>query len=433
MITFKAVVLKHQKRQDGTFNVKVRVTFRGQSKYIATNIVCGQSDLTRTCKIKNGTIQTRCDELIADMRRAVADLSSLEMEYRDIEYVVAKIRESHKKGDFRLDFFQFGEEYILTKSESTRRAYSCALNTFERFLGKRSIDINQITKTMLVEFMAAVDQEKKMYYDRSKGVTVEGKSEKIAKGASTRHVMKLAHIYNAAKDKYNDEDSDLIFIPRSPFAGLKLTFPKTENQQKPLTPELMQEIISYQTQDPSLRKALDMFVLSFLLMGANLADLHEAKVFDGNVWIYNRKKTRSRRDDNAEMRVEVPDQAAKYVAGLKTGRRSKYWLSSLHEYSSDAEDMTRFVNKELKRWCKINKGSENLIKWQKLYNEEYFTFYASRKTWATVARRAKIEKAIVDECIAHKGDYAMTDIYAERNWTQINEANRKVIDLFVWD
>lgn len=433
MITFKPVVLQHQKRQDGTFNVKVRVTFRGKSKYIATNIVCSPADLTRSCKIKNGTIQTRCNEIVGDMRKAVADLSSLELEYKDIDYIVAKIKESHKKGDFRLDFFQFGEEYIKTKTESTRRAYSCALNTFERFLGKRSIDINQITKTMLVEFMAVVDQEKKMHFDRSKGMLVEGKTEKISKGASTRHVMKLAHIFNAAKDKYNDEDSDLIFIPRSPFAGLKLTFPKTENEQKPLTPELMQEIISYKTEDRSIRKALDMFVLSFLLMGANLADLHEAKVFEGNVWIYNRKKTRGRRNDNAEMRVQIPEQAGKYVAGLKTGRRSSYWLPALHEYSSNAEDMTRFVNKELKRWCRINKDSENLIKWQKLYNEEYFTFYASRKTWATTARRAKIEKSLVDECIAHKGDFAMTDIYAERNWTQINEANSKVIAMFVWD
>ena len=154
---------------------------------------------------------------------------------------------------------------------------------------------------------------------------------------------------------------------------------------------------------------------------------------EGNVWIYNRKKTRGRRNDNAEMRVQIPEQAGKYVAGLKTGRRSSYWLPALHEYSSNAEDMTRFVNKELKRWCRINKDSENLIKWQKLYNEEYFTFYASRKTWATTARRAKIEKSLVDECIAHKGDFAMTDIYAERNWTQINEANSKVIAMFVWD
>lgn len=433
MITFKPVVLQHQRRQDGTFNVKIRVTFKGKSKYIPTSVICTAADLTRSCKIKNGTIQTRCNEIVGDMRRAVSGISTLELEYKDIEYVVAKIKESNKKGDFRLDFFKFGSEYILTKTPSTRRAYSCALNTFERFLGKRSIDINQITKTMLVDFMAVVDQEKKMHYDREKGMLVEGKTEKISKGASTRHVMKLAHIYNAAKEKYNDEDSDLILIPRSPFTGLKLTFPKTENEQKPLTHELMQELISYKTDDPSIRKALDMFILSFCLMGANLADLHEAPLFAGNVWIYNRKKTRDRRYDNAEMRVVVPDQAAKYVAGLKTGRRSKYWLSALHEYSSDAENMTRFVNKELKRWCKINKDSENLVAWKKLYNEEYFTFYASRKTWATTARRSKIEKALVDECIAHKGDYAMTDIYAERNWDQINEANSKVLDQFVWD
>lgn len=33
----------------------------------------------------------------------------------------------------------------------------------------------------------------------------------------------------------------------------------------------------------------------------------------------------------------------------------------------------------------------------------------------------------MDECLCHKGDFALTDIYAERAWGLMTEANAKVI------
>ena len=41
-----------------------------------------------------------------------------------------------------------------------------------------------------------------------------------------------------------------------------------------------------------------------------------------------------------------------------------------------------------------------------------------------------MEKATIDECLAHVGDFAITDIYAERSWELMAAANRKVLDLF---
>ena len=38
MATFKAEVYKHQKRSDGTWNVKIRVTHNRQKKYLSTPI-----------------------------------------------------------------------------------------------------------------------------------------------------------------------------------------------------------------------------------------------------------------------------------------------------------------------------------------------------------------------------------------------------------
>ena len=41
MATVKIVILKHQKRDDGTWNVKIRITHERQSSYIATSHYVG--------------------------------------------------------------------------------------------------------------------------------------------------------------------------------------------------------------------------------------------------------------------------------------------------------------------------------------------------------------------------------------------------------
>ena len=81
---------------------------------------------------------------------------------------------------------------------------------------------------------------------------------------------------------------------------------------------------------------------------------------------------------------------------------------------------TAKVNKGLKRWCEDERIP-------------VFTFGAIRHSWATIARyKAKVEKATVDECLCHIGDYRVTDIYLERDWALLDDANRKVLELFRW-
>ena len=76
--------------------------------------------------------------------------------------------------------------------------------------------------------------------------------------------------------------------------------------------------------------------------------------------------------------------------------------------------------------CKLNG------KWAQEQGLPGFTFYAARHTWATLARKAGVEKATVDECLGHVGDYDLADIYAERSWELLAAANRKVLALFEW-
>ena len=105
------------------------------------------------------------------------------------------------------------------------------MNALERFLGRRTLDINDITRTMLLEFVEFVDNEPKIHYNWITKESVPTNKERLNKGASSRHLMKLQHLFNAAKDRYNDEDCNRILIPKSPFDKIPKVFPAPQGQK----------------------------------------------------------------------------------------------------------------------------------------------------------------------------------------------------------
>ena len=419
-VTFKPVVVQGAKRRDGTWAVYIRVTFRGEYRRIPTTMAATAADLTRTGRIKNADILDRCGELAAQMRDALRDVTFFELETWDVDRVVGRIRERLGVQAFRLDFFAWADKYLDCKTPSTRRTYDQALGALSRFLGRRQLDVNEITRAMLLEFVEYVNAEPKMHTGRPGEWGETGKA-KIPGAAAARHVRKLGHIYRAAKDRYNDEDAGKIVIPRSPFDSLRLPVPAPSGGQRSIGAEAMQRAILAQSADDRERIALDVFVLSFCLMGTNLADLWAAGDPGGDVWEYHRQKTEKRRADGAFMRVMVPNTAAPFIARLREGnaQSGRFWLPALRRIATTKDICTTKVNQLLRRWAE-REGLPG------------FTFYAARHTWATLARRAGVEKATVDECLGHVGDYRVTDIYAERSWDLLAEANAKVLALFRW-
>lgn len=418
MITINPLVLLSHRRRDGTYLVYIRVYYAGKSRRIPTGIVCRSEDLTRSGRIKSRAVLDAAEIVMKKMRDAVDTLSPGELAGKDVDWVADRIKNADRVDAFALDFFDFADALVASKSPGARGQYITALNAFAAFLGRRRMDVNDITRSVLLDFLAWLST-KPVSFD-SPALSPSGRT-RIPNGAESRDMAKLAHIYERAKERYNDEDSGVIVIPRSPFRGLIPKHPPSRGQ-KSLGVELMQRIIDARHPVRKVQDCLDAFVVSFATMGANLADLYDAQsvnvLRDGTVWHYWRRKTRTRRADSAEMRVTVPEEISGRIARLQDGPDG-WWLPSLHRMSSNGLYITDQVNRGLARWC----ADEGV---------PVFTFYAARHTWATLARRAGVEKATIDECLCHIGDFRLTDIYAERSWDLLDGANRRVLDLFAW-
>lgn len=418
MITYKAIIIQGGRRKDGTYPVKIRVTFKGVSRRLPTTLVATDADLTRSGRIKNATILERAGELIARMRAAAEDLSPFTLEAWDVDRVVGYIRDRLAGEDFRLDFFAWGRAFIQGKGEGTRAGYVTALNAFGRFLGGGSIDINSISRSLLLDFQEWADKQGRVFYNYRKGEYQMTGRATTAGGNAGRWVSRLSHLFQAAKDRYNDEDAGRIVIPRSPFSNLPR--PRVQHQgQRPLTQEEMQRVIDSVPSHPVQRIARAAMLASFLTMGANMADLWAARHPIEGEWKYNRQKTAQRREDGAEVRVYLPDELRSVLRVLTGQCEGDWWLPALHRWRSSRIADTQ-VNKYLREWCEAE-------------GWEPFTFYAGRKTWATVARRLGVEKATIDEALGHVGEFRVADIYAERNWSLAAEAHRRVVAAFRWE
>lgn len=418
MATLKPMVRAHQRRSDGTWFVKIRLTHRRQVRWIPTNIVARQEDLTRSLNFRPGPVALKAAQLVAEMQRVLSDLSPFASEAMDVDEVLRYLKAEMGARDFRLNIFDHLETYLAwqKRSEGTQKNYREAFNALERFLGGRSLDVNDITAAMLREFVEFLNAEPKMRYG-GHGVVQSGTPKKRGLSAS-KYLAHISTVFRDAKARYNDEDAGVLVIPRDPFSRVRVE-KDLRGGQKPLPVEVVQAMIDDADGGRLLtleQLALDTFLLSFGLMGINVADLYELPQQEGEWLTYHRKKTRDRRPDRAEVRVLIRGELSDIIGRLKdgTGRR---WLRLYLRYNS-AETAT----------CCLNKG---LASWAKRRGVPVFTMYAARKTWATLARRST-DKGTVDEALGHVGDFRLLDIYAERDWSLAAAANARVFLLFRW-
>ena len=393
LVTVKAVVLPSARRADGTWNVKIRITFKRQSRWLPTPILVTQAQLTRSCNIKDATAAMNAERHVASIRASLAKIPPFWLDDKNVDDVVAWLRQDIASARFRLDFFAFGREVAARKGAGTAKVYASSLNAFARFLGRDTYDISELTRADIMDFVATLSPE-----------------------TAASYVSPLRAIYYEAKLRYNGEGEKEQLITGSPFSGFQMPKPQHRGQ-RPLTVAEMQRLISAHTDDVKERRALDWFVISFALMGMNYIDMYEAAPPKDGVLIYRRRKTRNSRADGALMHVRVPDCIAPFVERQRAAHGA-YWLRANREL--DEHQLANDINMRLKGWA-VREGLPP------------FTMYAARHTWATIGRSSEcgIPYPVIQDCLNHKAA-GLLDIYAERDWRTLDEANAKVLALFRW-
>lgn len=409
MATFKAEVYAHQKRSDGTYNIKIRVIHLKQKKHLSTPYYVYSEDLTRTFKIKNQHYIDQCDILVKQYRN-ICDRLGERIKTMSVEQIVEYINRGSQNDYFDLDFIAYGRAIVQEMHDAEHHgnalAYQNALNNLVKFVGRESVSVKEITVRFVKDWIKWI-QEQPARVNRSKGSR-----------AQSLYPSTIRAIHNRAKDEFNDEEMGLIRIPLSPFKKI----PKVEpSKKRALEVEQLRHLMELdyttilQPGNNRFNMAKDVFLLSFGLIGMNAVDLYSCDIFKKDRIIYQRTKTKNRRADKAEISIKVEPELKALFEKYRdpSGERVfgfYHWYSSVNAFS-----------------VALNKGLKSV---GNLLGVDDLEFYAARHTWATIAvNEADVDKFAVHTALNHVDEkMKVTDIYIKKSWAPIDKANRKVLD-----
>jgi integrase len=381
--------------------------------------------LTRSKKIKNQNVIDKCEDLIRKCREACNELG-YNITNVSIDKLVEMIK-AHIEGkkEFRLDFIEYAEKKTAEKPEGTAQIYKGMINAVKRYIKRETMDISEVNISFLKGFEKFLESE-----PNQQGINRKTDKTQTQKTSSGRKVSAylacVRAIHNVAKEEYNEEDIGLIRIPYSPFKNFKIkTQPLT--RKRALSPSAIQQIINlpYAPEKTGgkwsrFNLAKDCFLISFALVGMNSADIYSIDKEKGEIITYNRQKTTTRRHDKAEMKVKIEDCISQLIGKYKDADGKR--IFSFYRHYGDIKAFNKAINIGLKQIGK-QLGIEDL------------EFYAARHSWATIARSSAvgIDKYTVHEALNHSdSQMKITDIYIERDWSVIWEANQKVLSMFDW-
>lgn len=417
-VTVKAVLDEQYRKKDGTNFIRLRITYKRKIKYLKTQILVTDQDLKTVLKVDPKTGKTKeCKEvkqrtaaldqmqkLEVRMREKLAEIDPLDLDKMTVDEVAEYLQGKSTDGParFRLDFFEFSDEVIEAKQGHPKKFYRSAVNSFKTFLGKEKMDISELSSSLLRDYEQWLRDK---YGDNARSLSA--------------YTNCLSYIHGQACEKYNNEETGKIVI-NNPFRYYK-TPKQRPGKHRSVDKKLIQKMINMRGElDGRERFGVDVFLISFALMGMNSPDLFTcARPNKQGVIVYNRTKTRDRRNDEAELHVKLEDHT-KDLIGEYRAQNSDRAFDFYRRYSC-YENLTKAVNEGLKQFV------------QRIKYKGKLTLYSARHSWASIAYAIGVDKSVINDCLCHVDkDMKVTDIYINKDWRVLWKANEKVMKQFSW-
>jgi hypothetical protein len=410
MATVCAKIFKHHLKADGSYNVKIRIFHKNEKKYIDTEHYVTDKQLSKNMAIKDAFINRKVNLKIDEYRLAISSIGE------KLDFFSAEaLRDYLLNKNEEIDFIKFCDDHIsqLKKDnrDGTAANHTTVRNSLVDYFGREKISVLEITGSMLGSYERFLRSERtiKRINQLKKEVTI--KSNGIGDGGLYNYMRDLRTLFNAARERYNDQDLGIINIPHYPFAKYKVGSPPTTKKRN-ISIKLIAKIRDCKTKENSRAElAKELFMLSFYLCGINAVDLyHISKInIKKRRLEYNRCKTEGRRKDNAFISIKVIEEAVplleKYIEKL-----------SLRYATSKGFDGA------------LSQGMKHL---RTITDIPQITYYWARHSFANCARNdCRFSKDDIALALNHVDNgHQTTDIYIAKDWKIVDEVQFKVMKL----
>ena len=383
-------------KSDGGRNVMLRLVSGRTQKHIPIGVSLEKGDYR---VYPDGRIRVTNDEKYFSIEDTLADLTrkmnailkdSLGLTLSADDLYAAMTRKGG--GDVRaMNFFSFADDYLSKTEIKGKKNYVTMLNSLQRYnMGLRTLPFSSVTFSFLQGYSLSLKDKPR---------------------AQSLYLGALRHIYKQACLMYNDDDNT--YLSPTLFDRFKVPRQKPKGQRA-LPVDVLREFFSFPAETGREELARDCCMLSLCLMGTNSVDLYNARTYRDGKLIYERTKTRDRRSDSARIEIEVHDIIKTLFEKYRSTDGKHVFLFA--ERYADPQQFNRAINIGLKGIGK-RMGVDGL------------QFYQFRHSVASIARNElHYAKSDIDEMLNHVGGNRIADIYIKRDFSVINEINRRVIE-----
>lgn len=388
--------------------IKIGINKKGSSAYIPLKlwIFPSQWDAVRE-KIKdhpnknklNSYIDTRKTEVANIVMRLTADGELTKLTATQIKNKVLAVLEP--KDVEPNAFLPRMEAYAATRdAQSTKEKYEITIKRVLEYDSKaRTRTFEEINK----EWLDGFDRFLMKYNPAKNGRNI--------------HLRNIRAVFNDAID--NDITSVY------PFRKFKIRPEAT--QKRSLTLEQLRELFNYPV-EPYQQRYLDMFKLSFFLIGINVTDLCLLyEISNEGYLVYKRAKTKKMYS------IKVEPEAMEIISRYS----GKGYLLNLLDGISKPTTFTKKFDRGLKEIGPVtyepNPEWKRGSKKHRLHKVHHSAFpglssYWARHTWATIASELDIPDATISAALGHSTTNKTTAIYIDFNREKVDRANRMVMD-----
>jgi integrase len=412
MATIKEVVLKHHKKEDGTYNIKYRLTHNRKITYINTNHFAGEKQLKKDLTVKDKFLLSVISTDIARYRMKLLELDSLLIHF-DVKQLANRLIQQEENPV--IDIIAFAKQYVSELIEEGRKGTAYPIltvaNSLCDYFGGQKVEIDRINSIMLPDYEKYLRKERKFKRKNQFGKDVNYVRKGLSDSGLHNHIRDLRTLFNAARNRFNDEDRGLIRIKHYPFKKHKvIEAPMTAKRALSIEQIiLIRECVCAPGSRAELAK--EIFLLSFYLCGMNAKDIYDLRnnsILKNRV-NYNRSKTRNRRKDSAFISINLIPDASPLLF--------KY-INRLRERYAESTNFNKALNKGLKEIGEAI-GITTL------------TMYCARHSFGSIARNeCRFSKDDVGFALNHiDHNTKTTDIYIKPDWRIIDDVQVGVVSL----
>lgn len=403
-VSTNIVLEKRTPKKDGTYPVKLRVTYFRKQKYYATGYSINEDDFLKVTGTKpRGELKELKLELNRFEQNAVTIIGDLE-NFTFSDFEIRFLKKGYRKNSLSTLFTNYID---LLKNQNRLKSaisYQCALKSLMLFSGKNDIPLSKIDSAFLSQY------ERWM---------LEKNNTKTTIGFYLRC---LRAILNTAISK------GLFDLEKYPFGKNRYKIPTGANIKKSLTKADIKKLKNYKVKPTnlSLSRSLDYWLFSYYCNGINIKDIARLRFrnIEKDTITILRAKTENSGKSSKPILISLLPEAKRIIEKWGNPPLPPNYVFPILRNGMSTEEEIKIIAQVVQN---INKGMKKIAKELKI--DVPVTTYVARHTYATMLKRGGVPIEYISESLGHTNVLTTENYLASFDDETREKFSRILVDL----